>query len=94
MQATIKSVDQSEDLINVVVEYTDGKTVTQETYKYNSVNLTDKQQVLDNIQNELNVKSAFTQVVEDLKAEIDRPIGLVAVGETEISELPAEVANG
>lgn len=86
MQATIKSVDQSEDLINVLVEYTDGKTVTQETYKYSSTNLTDKQQVLDNIQNELNIKSSFSQVVEDLKTEIDRPIELRAAPQEVVSE--------
>lgn len=84
MQATIKSVDNDQNdssLINVLVEYTDGKNTTQKTYKYNSVNLTDKQQVLDNIQSELKVESGFNQVVEDLKAEIDRPIEAELVSE-------------
>lgn len=92
MQATIKSVnnDQNDDsLISVLVEYSDGKTTTQETYKYSSTNLTDKQQVLDNIQSELNVKSAFSQVVEDLKTEIDRPIELA-----QVSEIAQEAVDG
>lgn len=77
MQATIKSVENDTNdssLINVLVEYTDGKTTTQKTLRYNAVNLKDKQQVLDNIQSELKVASGFSQVVEDLKAQIDIPI--------------------
>lgn len=75
MQATIKTViEDGDDGVKVEVEYSDGKDSFTKAYTYSSVNLQDKQQVLDMVQSELKTVSGFNQVVEDLKAEIDRPI--------------------
>lgn len=77
MNATIKSVELNVDdqnLVEVQVDYDNGKEIVSKTYKYSNVNLQNKQQVLDMIQKELGVVTGFKQVVDDLKAEIDVPI--------------------
>lgn len=74
MQAIIKSVEQDENKVVVTVEFDTGKSTVSKTYNYTSGNLDNKQQVLDNIKNELQGISGFTAVVEDLKAQIDIPI--------------------
>lgn len=77
MNATIKSVELNADdqnLVEVQVDYDNGKEIISKTYKYNNVNLQSKDQVLEMIQKELGVVTGFKQVVDDLKAEIDVPI--------------------
>lgn len=77
MNATIKSVELNADdqnLVEVQVDYDNGKEIVSKTYKYSPVNLQNKDQVLDMIQKELGVVTGFKQVVDDLRTEIDVPI--------------------
>lgn len=76
LSASIKAVSDPDDqsTIEVEVEYADGKTTLTKHYRYNNVNLTSKDQVLETIQAELDARSGFAAVVEELKAEIDKPI--------------------
>lgn len=79
MQATIKTIDQTDNSVSLTVDYDDGKQVQTKTYTYTSGNLNSKQEVLDMIDKELQLVSGFTAIVEDLKTEIDVPISVKAV---------------
>lgn len=76
--ATITAIDNDPDnknTISVPVDYNDGKAnIVSKTYLYNSINLTDPQQVLDMIQIELQNLKGFQQVVDTLIAQVGKPI--------------------
>lgn len=79
-QGTITSINNDPDNpqnINIVVSYTNGSDQTvEETYTYNSINLTDPQQVADQIQSRLSAFTAFDSIVQQLNSQIGQAVPL------------------
>lgn len=87
--ATIRLVENDPNipqLINILVDYTDGKQTVSEKYNYSSVNLTDISQIDNQIQARLAAFNAFNNIVTELSGKIGQSITLQQDSQDDLSQ--------
>lgn len=81
-QATIKEVTDREDGgVGLKVEYSDGKGAVTKDYSFLPRHIESRADVDKVLQAELDGIKRFQEVVEELRADVDKPVGVAKVVE-------------